>query len=121
VQNQLVLDVGLGEIDGSCLVGDRMGEPVRGPLRHLRRERRQRADPCRLIGADSSGEKRHLRLTTSYVEPNPTGVPQAIEFQVAETNTTANHIRHVATAWTTDHGVGGTSCIFTGQALTTGP
>jgi hypothetical protein len=63
-----------------------------------------------------------MSIGTSYNEAHPVGpsqleVPQAIDFQVAASG--ANPSR-VATIWTTDQGVGGTDCIFTAQAFTTG-
>ena len=54
----------------------------------------------------------------SYAEPNPSGFPQSVTWQAASTD--AAGTTHVATAWTSGRDVGLTSCIFIGQALSTG-
>lgn len=59
-----------------------------------------------------------MLIGSTYTEPDTTAL-QAIDFQVAQS--TDNVPSRLATIWTTDDAVGGgTECIFTVQALTTG-
>lgn len=112
---QFLLDVGLGEIDGSCL------SPGGKPQVSFTAE----VAPINLIewantfgGTSDVNTTNGLTVGNTYDEPNSSGLPQAVEFQAAESNSTTNHI---ATAWTTGQDIGTTSCIFTAQAVTTGP
>jgi hypothetical protein len=117
--NQFLLDLGLGEIDGSCLAGAK-------PEISFTTE----AQPVDLTewgttfgSTPDINTANGMTLSTmpgnhGYTEPNPSGLPQAIDFQITQA---ANIVpSRVATVWTTDHSVGGTDCIFTAQALTTG-
>jgi hypothetical protein len=110
---QFLLDTGLGEIDGSCLTGDK-------PEVSFTAE----AQPLNLVEWGTTfgtspdiNTANALTIGSTYPEPNPTGVPQAIEFQAAQVGATP---ARVATVWTTDQAIGGTDCIFTAQAMTTG-
>jgi hypothetical protein len=110
---QFLLDTGLGEIDGSCLAGDK-------PEVSFTAE----AQPLNLVEWGTTfgtspdiNTANALTIGSTYPEPNPTGVPQAIEFQAAQVGVTP---ARVTTVWTTDQAIGGTDCIFTAQAMTTG-
>jgi hypothetical protein len=111
---QFLLDVGLGEIDGSCLAGAK-------PEISFTAE----AQPLDLIEwGTSAGTTQDINpvhgmlIGSTYTEPDPTAL-QAIDFQVAQgTNSVPSR---VATIWTTgDAAGGGTECIFSAQAVTTG-
>ena len=113
--SQLLVDVGLGEIDGSCLAG------VKPEISFT-----AEAQPLNLIewgttfpSSSDINTVNGLNIGSTYTEPNSSGVPQAIEFQVAQNLGVSVSPSRVATAWTTDQVVG-TDCVFTAQALTTG-
>ena len=105
--------VGLGEIDGSCLTGNKPQVSFTAEVQ-----------PTNLIewgttfGATPDiNTINGLTIGSTYTEPNSSGVPQAIEFQVAQT--TGPSVNRVATVWTTGQAIG-KDCIFTAQAVTTG-
>ncbi len=108
-----LLDTGLGEVDASCLAG------------HAEVSFTAEAQPLNFVEwGFTSGGSPDLNLSNSmvigstYSEPNPSGQPQAIDFQVAQSFN--NSPSRVATVWTTDQAVGGTDCVFTSQSITTG-
>lgn len=111
--NQFLLDVGLGEIDGTCLAGGKPELSFTAQVAPINLIEWATTYPNTVDINTTNG----LTVGTSYIEPNTSGLPQAVTFQAAASNTAANH---VATAWTTGQDIGGTSCIFTAQALTTG-
>jgi hypothetical protein len=109
---QFLLDVGLGEIDGTCLTGAKPEVSFTSEVQ----------DPNFIEWGTTFGSTpdintlNALAIGSTYTEPNSGGVPQAITFQVALNNGSSNQM---ATAWTTDQDAGGT-CIFTAQAMSTG-
>jgi hypothetical protein len=112
--DQTLLDVGLGEVDGSCLAGGKPQVSFTAETQPLNLiESGTTAPNSPDINTDNG-----LTVGSSYVEPNTSGLPQAIEFQVAQTGVAPPH---VATAWVTGQANGVAACIFTAQALTTGP
>ncbi len=52
-----------------------------------------------------------------YEEPHSNTFPQSVTWQASYND---GVLDHVATAWTTGQDIGTTSCIFIGQAVTTG-
>jgi hypothetical protein len=110
--DQFLLDVGLGEIDGTCLTGAKPEVSFTSEVQ----------DPNFIEWGTTFGTTpdintlNALAIGSTYTEPNSGGVPQAITFQVAVNNGSSNQM---ATAWTTDQDAGG-SCIFTAQAVSTG-
>jgi hypothetical protein len=111
--SQFLLDTGLGEIDGTCLTGDK-------PEVSFTAE----AQPLNLIewgttfgSSPDINTANALSIGSTYIEPNSAAVPQAIEFQVAQVGVTP---ARVATVWTTGQPIGGTDCIFTAQSMSTG-
>lgn len=118
---QLLVDVGLGEFDASCPVTGSPATPK--PQVSFTAE----AQPLNFIEWGTTfgttpdiNTLNGLTIGQSYTEPNTSGLPQAIQFQVAQNLGSALGPSRVATVWTTDQQVGGTDCIFTAQALTTG-
>jgi len=108
-QSRLLVSLGLGYVDGNCLAG---GKPQLSYTAEVA--------PLNLIdwsttfgGASTLNTTNGLTVGNSYEEPNSTGLPQQVTFQAAANG-------QVATAWTTGQGIGGTSCIFTGEALNAG-
>ncbi len=113
--DQLLLDVGLGEFDASCV----SGSPVKPEVSFV-----AEAQPLNFVewGTTSPSSPdintlNGLAIGSGYTEPNASGLPQAIDFQLAQSG---EGINRVATVWTTDQEIGGSACIFTAQALTTG-
>jgi hypothetical protein len=110
--DQFLLDVGLGEIDGTCLAGAKPEVSFTSEVQ----------DPnfvewgTTFPSTTDINTANALAIGASFIEPNSGGVPQAITFQIALNNGTSNQM---ATAWTTDQDAGGT-CIFTAQAVSTG-
>ena len=112
--DQFLVDVGLGELDGSCLAGPK-------PEVSFTAE----AQPLDLIEwGTSAGTTTDINpvhgmlIGQTYTEPDPSAL-QAIDFQVAQSFD--NGPSRMATIWTTgDAAGGGTECIFTAQAVTTG-
>ena len=112
--SQSLLDVGLGEVDGSCPTG---GKPEVSFTAE--------AQPLDLIewgtsaGTTTDINPMHgMLIGQTYTEPDPSAL-QAIDFQVAQSFN--NSPSRTATIWTTDDAAnGGTECIFTAQAVTTG-
>jgi hypothetical protein len=111
--DQFLLDVGLGEVDGSCVSGK--------PKVSFTAE----AQPLDLIEWGTSAGPtpdinpvHNMLVGSTYTEPD-TSALQAVDFQVAQSaNATPSR---VATIWTTDDAVnGGADCIFTAQSMTTG-
>jgi hypothetical protein len=112
--DQFLLDVGLGEVDGSCPTG---GKPEVSFTAE--------AQPLDLIEWGTTWSStadinpvHDMTAGQTFTEADTTAL-QAIDFQVAQsTNALPSRL---ATIWTTDDGAGGgTECIFTAQALTTG-
>jgi hypothetical protein len=112
--NQLLVDVGLGEVDGSCLAGAKPQVSFTAEAQPLNLTESGTTFPST---ADVHAAN-DMSIGTSYTEPDSSSL-QALEFQVAQGDASINPSR-VATVWTTGEGVGGTDCIFTAQALTTG-
>ena len=111
-QSARLLGLGFGHINGLC---DATGKPSLAYVAD--------AAPVNLIDWATTYPNVATVHTTngltsgnSFAEPNPGGGPQSVTFQAAENDGTD----HVATAWTTGQDILSTSCIFTGQALTTG-
>ncbi len=112
-----LMDVGLGEVDASCVSAS--PEPLPSvtftaeaqPVNFVEWGTTYQSTPDVNVAPD-------MLIGSSYTEPNPSGVPQAIDFQAAQSGV-INPSR-VATVWTTDHYLSGTGCVFTAQALTTG-
>jgi hypothetical protein len=110
---QFLLDTGLGEIDGSCLAGDKPEVSFTAEAQRL-----NLIEWGTTFGTSPDiNTNDALVIGSTYTEPNASGLPQAIEFQVAQDGVTP---ARVATVWTTDQAIGGTDCLFTAQALTTG-
>jgi hypothetical protein len=112
--SQFLLDVGLGEVDASCMAGDVPEVSFTA-----------QAQPLDLIewgtlGSTSDINPLHGMLIGSTFTESDTSVLKAIEFQVAQNLGTNSGQNRVATIWTTGDASGGTDCIFTAQALTTG-
>jgi hypothetical protein len=112
-QSGRLLSLGFGHIDGICAAG---GKPTMAYVAD--------AAPVNLIDWATTYPSSVTVHTTNgltsgnyFAEPNPTGGPQSVTFQAAENDGISDH---VATAWTTGQDILTTSCIFTGQALTTG-
>jgi hypothetical protein len=112
--DQFLLDTGLGELDGSC-------PTTMKPQLTFTAE----AQPLDLIewgttwpSSTDINPVHDMLIGQSYTEPDATAL-QTVEFQVAQsTNALPSRL---ATIWATDDGAGGgTECIFTAQALTTG-
>jgi hypothetical protein len=111
--DQFLLDTGLGELDGSCPMSGR-------PQLTFTAE----AQPLDLIEWGTTPASTDITpvhgmlIGQSYTEPDATAL-QTVEFQVAQsTNAVPSRL---ATIWATDDAAGGgTECIFTAQALTTG-
>ncbi len=108
-QSRLLVNLGVGYVDGNCLAG---GKPQLSYTAEVA--------PVNLIdwsttfgGASALHTTNGLTVGNSYDEPNSTGLPQQVTFQAAA-------IGQVATAWTTGQDIGGTSCVFTGEALNAG-
>lgn len=108
-QSRLLVNLGVGYVNGNCLAG---GKPQLSYTAEVA--------PVNLIdwsttygGASTVNTTNGLTVGNSYAEPNPTGLPQQVTFQAAANG-------QVATAWTTGQDIGGTNCIFTGQALDAG-
>jgi hypothetical protein len=112
--DQFLLDVGLGELDGSCPTSSK-------PEVSFTAE----AQPLDLIewgttwpSSTDINPVHDMTIGQSYTEPDATAL-QTVEFQVAQSFN--NPPSRVATIWTTDDGAdGGTECIFIAQAVTTG-
>ena len=110
---QFLLDTGLGEVDGSCLAGDK-------PEVSFTAE----AQPLDLIewgttfpSAADINPLHGMLIGDTYTEPDSSAL-QTVDFQVAQTG--VSNPSRVATIWTTGDASGGTACIFTAQAVTTG-
>lgn len=108
-QSRLLVSLGLGYVDGNCLAG---GKPQLSYTAEVA--------PLNLIdwsttfgGTSTLNTTNGLTVGNSYEEPDSTGLPQQVTFQAAANG-------QVATAWTTGQDIGGTSCIFTGEALNAG-
>jgi hypothetical protein len=110
---QELLGVGLGQVDASCLTGDKPEVSFTAEAQPL-----DLIESGTTFGSGSDINPLHgMSVGQTYTEPDP-GVLQAIDFQVAQS--TLSGPSRVATIWTTGDASGGTACIFTGQALTTG-
>ena len=115
--NVFLMDVGLGEVDASCVASS--PEPL--PEVTFTAE----AQPVNFVEWGTTYQSTadvnvapDMLIGSSYTEPNSSGVPQAIDFQAAQSG--VSNPSRVATVWTTDHYLSGTGCVFTAQALTTG-
>jgi hypothetical protein len=116
-QSATLLSVGFGELRGVCGAG---GFPqlsfVSGvPSVNLVDWRTDFGLPN---GTTRITTTNGLALGGSFTEPNPTVLPLSVTWQAAYTDGTGK--THVATAWTTGQDIGTTSCIFIGQAVSTG-
>jgi hypothetical protein len=112
-----LMDVGLGEVDASCVAAS----PLQLPELTFTAE----AQPVNFVEWGTTYQTTAdvnvapaMLIGASYTEPNSSGVPQAIDFQAAQSG--VFNPSRVATVWTTDHYLSGTGCVFTAQALTTG-
>ncbi len=112
-QSGRLLGLGFGHIDGICAAG---GKPSLAYVAD--------AAPVNLIAwattYPTTAEVHTVNGLTSgkfYAEPITGTGPQSVTFQAAENDGLSDH---VATAWTTGQDILTTSCVFTGQALTTG-
>jgi hypothetical protein len=112
--SQLLVDVGLGEVDGSCLTGAKPQVSFTAEAQPVSLTESGTTFP----GTADLHAVNDMLIGASYTEPDSSSL-QAVEFQVAQGDGNVNPSR-VATVWTTGEGVGGTDCLFTAQALTTG-
>jgi hypothetical protein len=111
--SQFLLDVGLGEVDASCLTGDKPEVSFTAEAQPL-----DLIESGTTFGSGPDINPVHgMSIGSTYTEPDPSAL-QAIDFQVAQSG--LGGPSRVATIWTTGDASGGTACIFTAQALTTG-
>jgi hypothetical protein len=108
---QELVDVGLGEVDASCLTG-----PTRVAVSFS-----AEAQPLDLIESSTPGSINPVHgmlIGSTFTQPDPQGL-EAVVLQVAQS--TNSGPSRVATVWVTGDVVGGgAACILTAQALTTG-
>lgn len=108
---QELVDVGLGEVDATCLTS-----PTRVEISFS-----AEAQPLDLIESSTPGSINPVHgmlIGSTFIQPDPQGL-EAVELQVAQSTTSGPS--RVATIWTTGDVVGGgAACIVTAQALTTG-
>ncbi len=107
------LSLGFGQIEGTCAAG---GVPK---IRYV-----SNVSSVNLIDWVSNfGGTTNVTTTNGladggfFEEPHANTTPQSITWQAAYND---GVLDHVATAWTTGQDIGTTSCIFIGQAATTG-
>jgi hypothetical protein len=113
-QSQLLLGLGFGDLIGKCAAG---GVP--------QIEYQSNVTSVNLVdwvtdyGSPSGTASIHttngLQKNGLYIESHNSVVPQSITWEAAFNDGSP----HVATAWTSGQDIGGTSCIFIGQALAT--
>ena len=110
VSGQFLLDVGLGEVDGNCLAGAKPELSFTSEVN----------DPTfvewgtTFPNTADINTSNALTIGTTFTEPNSTGLPQAVTFQIADNDGSANQM---ATVWMTGQDEAGT-CVFTAQAVT---
>ena len=105
--------LGFGHIQGTCAAG---GVPK---IRYV-----SDVNQVNLIdwvtnygGATAVNTTNGLTNGGIYEEPHTNVTPQSVTWQSAYNDGVQDH---VATAWTTGQDIGGSSCIFIGQGVTTG-
>ncbi len=113
VSGQFLLDVGLGEIDGTCLAGAKPELSFTAEVN----------DPTFVEwgtlypNTADVNTANALAIGSTYTEPNSgggSGLPQAVTFQITYNDGSTNQM---ATVWMTAQDEGGT-CVFTAQAVT---
>ncbi len=111
-QTQLLISFGFGDVLGKCAAGGVPELEYQSDVSQV-----NLVDWVTNYGNPHGTADIHttngLTQGGTYTESSGTVVPQSVTWQAAYDNGTP----HVATAWTTGQDIGGNSCIFIGQAL----